>query len=39
VTREGWIFSFGFSWLPLGIIIGAIKTKGFRQKSAVVEDL
>jgi hypothetical protein len=39
VPREGWTFIFGFSWLPLGIIIGAIKTKGFRQKPAVVENL
>jgi len=32
-------FIFGFSWLAAGIIIGAIKTKGFRQKPAVIEEL
>jgi hypothetical protein len=32
-------FIFGFSWLALGIIIGAIKTKGFREKPRVVENL
>ena len=30
---------FGFSWLAAGIIIGAIKTKGFREKPAVIEEL
>jgi amino acid transporter len=32
-------FIFGFSWLAAGIIIGAIKTKGFREKPAVIEEL
>lgn len=32
-------FIFGFSWLALGIIIGAIKTRGFREKPRVVENL
>jgi amino acid transporter len=32
-------FIFGFSWLAVGIIIAAIKTKGFREKPAVIEDL
>jgi hypothetical protein len=32
-------FIFGFSWLALAIIIGAIKTKGFREKPRVVENL
>jgi amino acid transporter len=32
-------FIFGFSWLALGIIIGAIKTRGFRRKPRVVENL
>jgi hypothetical protein len=39
VTGEGSTFIFGFSWLPLGIITGAIKTKGFGQKPAVLENL
>jgi len=39
VAREGLTFIFGFSWLPLGIIIGAIKTKCFRKKPAVVKNL
>jgi amino acid transporter len=30
---------FGFSWLAAGIIIGAIKTKGFREKPAVIQEL
>jgi amino acid transporter len=32
-------FIFGFSWLAVGIIIAAIKTKGFREKPAVIKDL
>ncbi len=32
-------FIFGFSWLALGIIIGAIKTRGFTKKPRVVENL
>ena len=32
-------FIFGFSWLAVGIIIAAIKTKGFREKPAVIEEL
>jgi hypothetical protein len=39
VTREGWTFLFDFSSLARGIIIGVIKTEGFRQKPAVVENL
>jgi hypothetical protein len=39
VTREGWTFIFDFSWLARSIIIGAIKTEGFRQKPALVENL
>jgi amino acid transporter len=30
---------FGFSWLAAGIIIGAIKTKGFKEKPAVIQEL
>jgi amino acid transporter len=32
-------FIFGFSWLAVGIIIAAIKTRGFREKPAVIEEL
>jgi len=32
-------FIFGFSWLVVGIIIAAIKTRGFRKKPAVIEEL
>jgi amino acid transporter len=32
-------FIFGFSWLAAGIIIAAIKTKGFREKPSVIEEL
>jgi len=32
-------FIFGFSWLAVGIIIAAIKTKGFREKPSVIEEL
>ena len=32
-------FIFGFSWLAVGLIIAAIKTKGFREKPAVIEEL
>jgi amino acid transporter len=32
-------FIFGFSWLALGIVIGVIKTRGFRKKPRVVENL
>jgi amino acid transporter len=32
-------FIFGSLWLAAGIIIGAIKTKGFREKPAVIQEL
>jgi amino acid transporter len=32
-------FIFGTMWLAAGIIIGAIKTKGFREKPAVLQEL
>ena len=32
-------FIFGFSWLAVVIIIAAIKTKGFRKKPEVIEEL
>ncbi len=32
-------FLFGVLWLAAGIIIGAVKTKGYREKSAVLKDL
>ena len=32
-------FLFGALWLAVGIIIGAVKTKGFRERPAVIEEL
>lgn len=32
-------FVFGFLWLFVGVIIGAVKTGFYRHKPAVVEDL
>jgi len=32
-------FLFGALWLAVGIIIGAVKTKGFRETPAVIEEL
>jgi amino acid transporter len=32
-------FIFGSLWLAAGIIIGAIKTKGFREKPAMIQEL
>jgi hypothetical protein len=32
-------FIFGSLWLAAGIVIGAIKTKGFREKPAVMQEL
>ncbi len=32
-------FLFGLLWLVAGLIVGAIKTKGFREKPAVIQEL
>jgi hypothetical protein len=32
-------FIFGFSWLAVGVIVGAVKTRGFRRKPPVLEEL
>jgi amino acid transporter len=32
-------FLFGALWLAVGIITGAVKTKGFRERPAVIEEL
>lgn len=32
-------FLFGFLWLAAGVVIGAVKTKGYREKPAVISDL
>ena len=32
-------FIFGFSWLAVGIIVGAIKTRGYRKKPEIIEEL
>jgi amino acid transporter len=32
-------FIFGISWLVLGIIIGAIKSKGYREVPPVLQDM
>jgi len=32
-------FIFGFSWLAVGVIVGAVKTRGFTRKPLVLEEL
>ena len=32
-------FLFGVLWLAVGIVIAAVKTKGFREKPAVIQEL
>ena len=32
-------FIFGFSWMAVGLVIAAVKTRGFREKPAVIEEL
>ena len=32
-------FLFGFLWLAAGLIVGAVKTKGFRERPAVIQEL
>jgi amino acid transporter len=32
-------FIFGFSWLAVGVIVGAVKTRGFTRKPPVLEEL
>jgi len=32
-------FLFGALWLAVGVVIGAVKTRGFREKPAVIQEL
>lgn len=32
-------FLFGFGWLAVGIVVGAVKTRGYRKSPAIIEEL